>query len=130
MVAEPRAVTVTVAWFSPINRFHQAYRRAKLEVTAINKFPTAAGVTRASLQPSYHSVLRGTLFHTRYEGEDAVPFIDGGYVRLRVVCKEQAGSLDQSINYGVAVTIEAGEGIPVYQEVRDRLAVPVRPRVS
>ena len=130
MVTEPRAITVTVAWLSPINRFHQAYRRAKLEVTDINRLPTAAGVTRASLQPSYHSVLRGTLFHTRYEGEDAVPFIDGGYVRLRVVCKEQAGSLDQSINYGVAVTIEAGEGIPVYQEVRDRLAVPVRPRVS
>ena len=130
MVTEPRAITVTVAWFSPINRFHQAYRRAKLEVTSINKLPTAAGVTRASLQPSYHSVLRGTLFHTRYEGEDAVPFIDGGYVLLRVMCKEQAGSLDQSINYGVAATIEAGEGIPVYQEVRDRLAVPIRPRVS
>ena len=129
MVTEPRAITVTVAWFSPINRFHQAYRRAKLEVTAMNKFPNAAGVTRASLQPSYYSVLRGTLFHTRYEGEDAVPFIDGGYVLLRVMCKEQAGSLDQSINYGVAVTIEAGEGIRVYLEVRDRLAVRVRPRV-
>ena len=87
-------------------------------------------MTRASLQPSHYSVLRGTLFHTRYEGEDAVPFIDGGYVLLRVMCKEQAGSLDQSINYGVAVTIEAGEGIHVYQEVRDRLAVLVRPRVS
>ena len=35
MVTEPRAITVTVAWFSPISRFHQAYRRAKLEVTAI-----------------------------------------------------------------------------------------------
>ena len=130
MVTEPRVVTVTVAWFSPINRFHQAYRRAKLEVTAIDEFPTAAGVTRASLQPSYHSVLRGTLFHTRYEGEDAVPFISGGHVLLRVLCKEQAGSLDQSISYGVAVTIEAGEGIPVYQEVRERLAVLIRPRVS
>ena len=42
-----------------------------------------------------------------------------------VYCREQAGTLDQSIRYGIAVTIEAGEGIPVYNEVRARLAVPV-----
>lgn len=130
MVTESRVITVTVAWFSPINRFHQAYRCAKLDVTAANDFPTAAGVKRASLQPSHHSVLRGTIYHSRFEGGGAVPFIDGGHVLLRVLCKEQAGSLDQSIRYGVAMTIEAGEGVPVYQEVRNRLAVPIRPRVS
>ena len=31
-VTEPRTLTLTVAWFSPVNRRHQAYRRAKLEV--------------------------------------------------------------------------------------------------
>ena len=45
-----------------------------------------------------------------------MPFIDDGHVLLRMFCREQAGSLDQSIRYGVAVTIEADEGIPVYQE--------------
>ena len=68
MVTEPRVVTVTVAWFSPVNRFHQTYRRAKLEVNAVNDFGTAAGVARSSLQPSDVSVLRGTLLHSRYEG--------------------------------------------------------------
>ena len=129
MVTEPRTVTVTVAWFSPVNPHHQAYRRAKLEVTAINKFKAAAGVKRISLQPSSYSVLRGTLFHSRYEGENAISFIDDGHVLLQVLCREQAGSLDQTIRYGVAVTIEAGEGIPVYQEVRARLTVPIRHQV-
>ena len=125
MVTEPRAVTVTVAWFSPVNLRHQAYRRAKLEVTPAIKFETAAGVKRAGAQPSDKSVPRGTVFHTRYEGSQAVPFVDNGHVVLRVFCREQAGSLDQSIRYGIAVTIEAGENVPVYQEVRARLAVSV-----
>ncbi len=128
-VTEPRAVTITVAWFSPVNPRHQAYRRAKLEVGAVTSLATAAGVKRAGGQPSDKSVPRGTVFHTRYEGDRAVPFVDDGRVLLHVFCREQAGPLDQDIRYGVAVTIEAGEGIPVYDEVRARLAVPVAPRV-
>ena len=126
MVTEPRAVTVTAAWFSPINPRHQAYRRAKLEVSAVRKFEDAVGVKRSGGQPSDKSVPRGTVFHTQYEGDKAVPFIDDGHVLLRMFCREQAGSLDQSIRYGVAVTIEADEGIPVYQEVRAKLTVLLR----
>ena len=129
MITEPRAVTVTVAWFSPINPRHQAYRRAKLEVSGVREFKDAAGVKRSGGQPSDKSVLRGTVFHTRYEGDEAVPFIDDGHVLIRIFCREQAGSLDQSIRYGVAFTIEAGESIPVYQEVKARLAVLLRPQV-
>ena len=128
-VAEPRTLSVTVAWFSPVNRRHQAYRRAKLEVSALRDLETAAGVSRSGGQPSNHSVPRGTVFHERYDGDQAVAFVDDGHVVLRTYCREQAGALDQSIRYGIAVTIEAGEGIPVYDEVRARLAVPVGARV-
>ena len=62
MVTEPRAVTVTAAWFSPINPRHQAYRRAKLEVSAVRKFEDAVGVKRSGGQPSDKSVPRGTVF--------------------------------------------------------------------
>ena len=128
-VTEPRTLTVTVAWFSPVNRRHQAYRRAKLEVSALTSLDTAAGVHRSAGQPSSFSVQRGTVSHARYDGDKAVAFVDDGHVVLRVYCREQAGALDQSILYGIAVTIEAGEGIPVYEEVRARLAVPVAARV-
>ena len=88
---------------------------------------TAAGVTRAPDQPSDKSVPRGSLFHVRYEGNRAVSFVDDQHVRFRVFCREQGGSLDQRIRYGLAVTIEAGEGVPVYQEVRQGLGVRPRP---
>ncbi len=124
-VTEPRAITVTVAWLSPINHRHRAYRRAKLEVGAVKRLEDAAGVKRSKEQPSDKSGARGTVSHTRYKGREAVPFVDDGHVLLRVFCREQAGQLDQNIRYGIAVTIEAGENIPVYQEVKAKLSVPV-----
>ena len=66
---------------------------------------------------------RGSLFHVHYYGENAVPFLDDGHIRFQVFCREQGGALDQAIRYGVAVTIEAGEDVPVYQEVRQRLGI-------
>ena len=126
-VTEPRKVTVTVAWLSPVNPRHQTYRRAKLEAGAVTNLEAALGVKRSSGQPPHTTMSRGTVFHARYEGEKAVSFVDDGHVLLRIFCREQAGALDQRIRYGVAVTIEAGEGIRVYDEVRARLGVPVTP---
>jgi hypothetical protein len=125
-VTDPRAITLSLAWFSPVNPRHAAYRRAKLEITPSN-FEVSIGVAREKSQPSDKSVPRGSLFHVRYAGEKAVPFIDDGHMTFRVFCREQGGALDQSIRYGLAVTIEAGEGIAVYQKVRQRLGIQPRP---
>ena len=124
-VTAPRTITLTLAWFSPVNIRHRAYRRAKLEITP-NDFKTSAGVERSPAQPSDKSVPRGSLFHVRYEGRRAVPFVDDGHLSFRVFCRDQGGPLDTSIKYGIAVTIEAGEHVPVYQEVRQRLGVQAR----
>lgn len=124
-VTEPRTITLTLAWFSPVNVRHRAYRRAKLEITP-NGFKTSAGVERSPAQPSDKSVPRGSLFHVRYEGRRAVPFLDDGHLSFRVFCRDQGGPLDTSIKYGIAITIEAGEHVPVYQEVRQRLGVQAR----
>ena len=126
-VTEPRSITLTLAWFSPVNVRHLAYRRAKLEIQP-QDFTTSAGVGRVRDQPSDKSVPRGSLFHVRYGGDDAVPFVDDGHIRFRVFCREQGGTLDQTIKYGLALTIEAGEGVPVYQEVRERLGIQPRVR--
>ena len=121
-VTEPRSITLTLAWFSPVNVRQLAYRRAKLEIQPAD-FETSAGVSRIRHQPSEKSVPRGSLFHVHYYGENAVPFLDDGHIRFQVFCREQGGALDQAIRYGVAVTIEAGEDVPVYQEVRQRLGI-------
>ena len=124
-VTEPRTITLTLAWFSPVNIRHRFYRKAKLEITP-NDFKTSAGVERSPHQPSDKSVPRGSLFHVRYEGNRAVPFVDDGHLSFRLFCREQGGPLDERIKYGIAVTIEAGENVPVYQEVRQRLGVQAR----
>lgn len=121
-VTEPRSITLTLAWFSPVNVRHRAYRRAKLELQPLD-LATSAGVSRVPEQPSDKSVPRGSLFHARYRGDRAVAFVDDGHMQCRVFCREQGGALDQPTRYGLAVTIEAGEGVPVYQEIRQRLGI-------
>ena len=126
-VTEPRKVTVTVAWLSPVNPRHRMYRQAKLEVGAVTKMEAAAGVKRSSGQPPHTTAPRGAVTHAWYEGERAVSFVDDGHVLLRIFCREQAGALDRPVRYGAAVTIEAGEGVRVYDEIRARLGVAVTP---
>ena len=71
---------------------------------------------------------RGTVFHRRWEGENAVSFTDNGNLLLNVSCKATAGEMDADITYGVAISIEVGQDIPVpvYEEIRTRLRAAVR----
>lgn len=124
-IQEPRSVTLTLAWFSPVNVRSQIYRRAKLEIKP-DDLKNRVGVEWLSLQPSRVSVLRGSLFNTHYTGKKAVDFIDDGNLTFQVFCRAQGEPLDQLIKYGLVVTIEAGEHIPVYQEIRNRLVVQPR----
>lgn len=120
---------MTLAWFSPINIRNINYRKVRLEAKEEN-FKEEAGVSRAKLQPTDKSIPRGTLFHVRYEGKESIAFVNNGYLLFNVFCRAQNNNLDKPIRYGVAVTIEAGEHIPVYQEVRARLAVGARAGVT
>lgn len=123
-VKEPRAVTATLAWFSPVKISHRAYRMANLEVTG--NFTVGITTERNKKQPSHASIPRGSLFHQRWVGEQARAFPDDGYLTFNIICKEPVGKIDRPISYGLIVTIEAGKHIPVYQEVKAQLAV--RPR--
>ena len=124
-VPEPRVVTLTLSWFSPVDIRHRAYRMAKIEVEG--GFKKGIVTEREKQQPSYQSIPRGSLFHQRWIGKDAQEFADDGYLKFEVACKEPGGTIDKPIQYGLIVTIEAGEHVPVYQEIRAQLAI--RPRV-
>jgi hypothetical protein len=128
-VKDPRSLTVTLAWFSPVKASLRNYRAIKFGAEPLRPKETL-GVTRASLQPYDPTVRRGTVFHERYSGEAAVPFLDDGRLALDVWCKQDAGSNTGTVRYGVAITIEAGTAIPVYDEIRQQLLVPIRPTAS
>lgn len=68
------------------------------------------------------------MFHEHFEGKSAIPFLDDGHLFLRVWCKEVAGlDVNETIRYAVAVTIEAGEALPVYEQIQQRLIIRPRP---
>ena len=125
-VTDPRQVSITLAWFTPVKAGHQSYRTVKLEAAAAEA-KQALGVSRFKDQPADPSVKKGTVFHERFSGERAVPFIDDGHLSVRVWCKDDAGNQGNAVRYAIAVTIEAGTPLHVYEEVRERLRVRARP---
>jgi hypothetical protein len=125
-VTEPRSLTITLAWFSPIKPAHQGYRCVRLEAAPLQPMD-ALGVERQDDQPTDNPVKRGTVFHEHLHGEKAVPFIDGGYLNLQVWRKEDAGGITDEIRFGIAISIEAEGAIPIYDEIEQRLRVAPRP---
>jgi hypothetical protein len=125
-VREPRSLTVTVAWLSPVKSRHRSYRCVRIEAAPRDP-PQTFGVDRLSEQPMDHPVKRGTVFHEHFHGQKAVAFVDDGHLNLQLWRKEDAGGVDEEIAYGIAVTIEAGTSVPVYEEIQQRLRVRPRP---
>ena len=131
-ILEPRAVTVTLAWFSPINPRHQGYRMVALEAKPGGDKGLSLRVERAKAQPHDKAIDRGTVFHDRREGSRAAPYVDGGDMLLRIAARETAGEFTDRIPYAVAVSIEVGVGstVPVYDEVRAAVLARIRPMVA
>ena len=46
---------------------------------------------------------------------------------LLVNCREDAGTMKERVPYGIAVTLEVAKGstIPIYDEIRARMYVPI-----
>jgi len=127
-VTDPRSLSVTVAWFSPIKPGHQSYRSVRLEAAPLHPVLQVLGVKRRKSQPADPTVKRGSVFHEHFEGQSAVPYIDDGHLSMRVWCKEDAGLAgNEAVRYGIAVTIEAGSALPVYEQIQQRLVIRPRP---
>ena len=124
-VTDARRLTVTLAWLTPVNCARQNYRVAHLWFS----MPGENKITPTSMHADRRATQRGTVQHEVFEGKRAVPFEDGESLVIKVNCRESAGVIQEAIRYGLAVTLEVKEGvdipIPIYQEVRERLAVRV-----
>ena len=118
-----RILTVTLAWISPISANSQRYRTACLWFEANNN---SIASNRSNVDGK--AVKRGTLQHEIFKGQQAIPFEDGEYIGIKVNCKNDAGKIIEPVNYGIAVTLEVGEGIDiaVYDEILARLPVSIQ----
>lgn len=124
----PKRIDATLAWLSPVNWQHRQYRRAALQFNKPTGFielgtPTDIQTTEGK---------RGTLQHSVWETDRAVPHGRGDSVTLSVACSEQAGGLDgESVDFAVAVTLWTAPelSVDVYAQVAAQIrpAVPIRP---
>jgi len=123
-----RGLTVTLAWFSPVNTRHQGYRMAALDVSSPAEERYWIAPDRQPYQPTDKAMVRGTVFHERRWGESATVFMDDGDLLLRVSCRSAAGNLTERVPYALAISFEVGidAGIQVYDQIRARLALRVR----
>lgn len=117
-----RTLTITLAWISPVASTTQRYRTAKLWFEAVQNKRNILGVHRQ--QADMYTAQRGTVQHEIFEGDRAVAFADGDMIQIKVNCREDAQKLTDSVPYGLAVTLEVAEGIdiPIYDDIRDRIA--------
>jgi Subtilase family len=149
---EWRRLTVTLAWWSPIRSSHQKYRQAALwfepygeqrfetrtypsgyertvPVGSVEAFDALERLALSRREVDHQQVRNGTVQHEIFEGESAMPFLDGDEVHIQVNCRAEAGRLSATVPYALAVTLEVAEGVgvPIYEEIKDRIRVPVTP---
>lgn len=120
---EMRRFILTLAWFSPVNAETRKYRKANL---SFDPPGNEVGVTRVNAD--WQHVKNGTIQHEILEGSEVVTYQDGNNLKIDVVCREDAHTLDESVNYGLAVTLEVAEDvkIPIYEEIRQRIEIPIK----
>ena len=123
-----RRLIITLAWLSPVNQRHQAWRRADLWFD-----PPRDPLRVKRQQADWRAVQRGTLQHEILEGERAGVYVDDANLEIQVSCRAGAGTLEDEIPYALAITLEVAEelGIDIYEEVRAAVhAVQVRPEAG
>jgi len=116
-----RRLTATLAWLSPVAPNQQRYRKAQLWFSTDGE--DKLGVGRMTDGYDHTMVRRGTVQHEIFEGTGARGFADGDALRIQVNCREDAPGLDDPVSYGLVVSLEVAEGVPVgvYQQVRQAL---------
>lgn len=118
-----RRVTVTLAWMTPINPRHSKYRVARLWVDLPDD-----PLHGDRAEGEWRQLRQGTIHHEVFEGDRAVPIVDGTHLRVRVNCVADAGRISETVDFALCVSLEVAEGValPIYQQVRDRIT----PRVG
>lgn len=74
-------------------------------------------------------------WHLIFEGNSEASIQEGDEMIIKVNCRKDAGDIREPIRFGLAVTLEVAEEIPlypisIYEEVRELLSVRVRNTVD
>lgn len=124
-----REMRATLAWFTPIRPGHLAYRAIKLKIAALQADELdLVGISTTTSQPSNTQSESGTIVHRRWAGERIGA--SRGVVSLQVQReRDQGAPIDDSVPFGLAVTIAMPGATRIYDEVRAQTVIQPRTRV-
>lgn len=128
--AQPYALNATLAWFTPVHPGGQTYRAVRLKLEE----PGELGQLRvkgAKAQPDQNQGRRGTVFSRVWEGNKAPTISADQVIRFEVQREPDQGiPIDESIPFGLAITLTMPGVTQIYEEVRARLALAIAPRIE
>lgn len=118
-----RRLRLTLAWFSPINPRHQAYRRARLALEIPKTSQKLLELDRAEVHSQ--AAVRGTIQHELLDGTDAPLFGAGDRFGVSVTARAGAGALEDDIRFALVATLETAieADIAVREQMRERVRV-------
>jgi len=127
--ARPHALSATLAWFTPTAVGRKSYRSVKLRLNEPDGLE-ALRVTAHRNQPDSNQSNRGTLFMRRWTGDRAPAVTADMTIPLTVQRDpDQGATVDERIPFGLAVTLTMPDVIGIYEQVRQRLGLPIRATV-
>lgn len=121
--AVKKRLTITLAWFSPINPNGKNYRLARLSFESPNRKVITEDRSDADTNSSRH----GTVQHEIFEGKQASIFEDGEEIKILVNCKREE-KLPLPVRFVILSTLETAPetGLPIYDEIQTRIKPQVR----
>jgi hypothetical protein len=122
-----RRVTITLAAIGSMNSANHKYRKTQVwfDVLDPDGYCTALAVNRK--EADWQAVRRGMIQHEVLDGNHASVSGEQGAAQILVNCRTDAGGRRDPVRYGLMLSLEVAPetNLPIYQEVRDRIAQPV-----
>jgi hypothetical protein len=122
--ARPHAMSATLAWFTPTSPGRKLYRSVRLQLLEPAEL-SALAISSTPNQPDLNQTKRGTIF-TRYWTGQKAPIIRQD-MSIQIVVQRDPDQLvqtDESIPFGLAVTL----AMPGVEEIYEQVSVRLRPR--
>jgi hypothetical protein len=129
--AQPHCIAATLAWLTPVLPGRKAYRAVRMKILDPADVDRL-GVAAHGDQPDGNQTNRGTVYTRCWSGDRAAVVTPNMVLPLRVQREPDMGEpVDESVPFGLAVTVAMPGQIQLYDEVRARVRPqPVSPRAS
>ncbi len=115
-----RKLTVTLAYFTPINASNQKYRGGQIWFDVNNN----ALVTKR-INTDNNIVKRGTVQHEIFYGDNAVAWDENDNIEIQVNCDEDATKDFGTLPYAITVSFEVLEDIEVYDKIIEKIKLEI-----